>query len=87
MDKDGNELICVCNFVPVERTGYRIGVPRKGGYKVIFCTEDEKFGGKGYTATSYKSEEYPMHGYDDSISIDIPAMSVTYFKVPSKRKK
>ena len=87
MDNDGGELICVCNFVPVERKDYRIGVPRKGSYRPVFCSEDEKFGGNGYNAASYKSENVPMHGYDNSISIDIPAMSVTYFKVPAKRKK
>ncbi len=87
MDNDGNELICVCNFVPVERKDYRIGVPRKGSYRPVFCSEDEKYGGNGYNAVSYKSESVAMHGYDESISIDIPAMSVTYFKVPAKRKR
>ena len=87
IDSDGNEIICVCNFVPVSREGYRIGVPRKGSYKPLFCSEDERFGGSGFKTTSYKSEEISMHGYENSISIDIPPMSVTYFKVPQKRKK
>ena len=87
IDSDGNEIICVCNFVPVSRVGYRIGVPRKGSYKPLFCSEDERFGGSGFKTTSYKSEEISMHGYENSISIDIPSMSVTYFKVPQKRKK
>ena len=87
IDNEGNEIICVCNFVPVAREGYRIGVPRKGSYRPLFCTEDERFGGNGFKSTAYKSEEIPMHGYEHSVSIDIPAMSVTYFKVPQKRKK
>ncbi len=87
IDGEGNEIICVCNFVPVAREGYRIGVPRKGSYRPLFCTEDERFGGNGFKSTAYKSDEIPMHGYEHSVSIDIPAMSVTYFKVPQKRKK
>ena len=86
MDKSGNEIIAVCNFVPVARSDYRIGVPRKGTYKRVFCSEDAKFGGKDTsTAVSYKSENKEMHGYENSIAIDIPAMSVSYFSVPAKR--
>ena len=86
MDKSGNEIIAVCNFVPVARNDYRIGVPRKGTYKRVFCSEDTKFGGKDTSAAvSYKSENKEMHGYENSIAIDIPAMSVSYFSVPAKR--
>ncbi len=84
IDKDGNELICVCNFVPVDRTDYRIGVERKGSYKAVFSTDLAKFGGKTDKLKSYKSEEIGMHGFENSIAVDIPALSVTYYKVPAK---
>ena len=88
IDKSGNEIITVCNFVPVARENYRIGVPKKGTYKRIFCSESEKYGGKVSTgAKSYKSEAVPMHGFENSIALDIPAMSVSYFKVPAARPK
>ncbi|MBR3300490.1 MAG: alpha amylase C-terminal domain-containing protein, partial [Clostridia bacterium] len=86
MDKSGRELICVCNFVPVARKGYRIGVPKKGNYRPAFCSDYEKFGGKTAALEPAKSEEIPMHGFDNSISIDIPAMSVTYYKAPKQKK-
>ncbi len=87
MDKSGGEIITVCNFVPVKRDNYRIGVPRKGSYRRIFCTDSEKFGGvSDSVAKSFKSEEVPMHGYDNSIEIDIPAMSVSFFRVPASKK-
>ncbi len=85
IDKQGNEIICVCNFVPVGRSDYRIGVPRKGSYRQVFSSDLKKYGGKTEELKSYKSEAVPMHGYDNSVSIDIPAMSVTYYKVPAKR--
>lgn len=86
INKNGDEIICVCNFVPVSRSDYRIGVPNSGVYKTVFTTDDEKYGGNGGVEVSYKSEPKPMHGYENSISIDIPALSVTYYKVPKKRK-
>ena len=88
IDKSGNEIITVCNFVPVARENYRIGVPKKGTYKRIFCSESEKYGGTvSAGAKSYKSESVPMHGFKNSIALDIPAMSVSYFKVPAARTK
>ena len=87
IDKSGNELIAVCNFVPVARANYRIGVPKKGSYKRIFCSDSKSFGGVTEdTAVSYKSEKIPMHGYEDSVSLDIPAMSVSFYRVPVSRK-
>ncbi len=84
----GDEIIAVCNFVPVGRTDYRIGVPKKGSYKRVFCTDDVKYGGKTeLQATGVKAEAEPMHGYDYSVSLEIPPMSVSYYKVPAKRKK
>ncbi len=88
IDKSGNELIIVCNFVPVRRTDYRIGVPIKGSYKRVFCSDDVKFGGSTEALKdSFKAEKLSCHGYDFSISLDIPAMSVSFFTLPTKRTK
>ena len=45
----------ICNFVPVERRDYRIGVPQKGRYKLIFNTDAVEFGGSGISEKSFKS--------------------------------
>ena len=88
IDRSGNEIIAVCNFVPVARDGYRIGVPYEGTYEQIFSTDDEKYGGTGVVQNGkVKSEDFLMHGYDQSIVIDIPAMSVMYFKCTPKKKR
>ena len=87
IDKSGNEIITVCNFVPVARENYRIGVPKKGSYRRIFCSDSVNYGGTTEeTAVSVKSEKVPMHGYDNSVSISIPAMSVSFYRVPHQRK-
>lgn len=85
-DKSGKELLCVCNFVPVARKGYRIGAPVKGTYKPVFCSDDVKYGGKTEGLSQVVTENKAMHGFDNSISIDIPAMSVTYYKIPKAKK-
>jgi 1,4-alpha-glucan branching enzyme len=87
IDDDGEELIAVCNFVPVERRDYRIGVPSKGKYKVVFNTDSPDFGGSGITEKSFKSDSVPMHGFDESISMTLAPLSVIYLKYSPVKKR
>ena len=92
IDKSGKEIICVCNFVPITRENYRIGVPEDGSYKIIFNSDDEKYGGDGILEnkkiTAFEAEDEPMHGFDQSINMCIPALSVIYLeRKPSKKSK
>ncbi|MBP1561819.1 MAG: 1,4-alpha-glucan branching protein GlgB [Oscillospiraceae bacterium] len=88
IDRSGNEIIVVCNFVPVGRDNYRIGVPYEGTYEQVFCTDDEKYGGTGVVQNGkLKSKDYSMHGYEQSIVLDIPPMSAMYFKCTPKKKR
>ncbi len=80
------EIIIVCNFVPVERKGYRIGVPEKGNYELVFDSDDVRFGGSGTADKKYISEDIGMHGYEYSISMTLPPLTVLYLK-HSKEKK
>ncbi|MBQ3919626.1 MAG: alpha amylase C-terminal domain-containing protein, partial [Oscillospiraceae bacterium] len=74
------EIIVVCNFVPVTRTGYCIGVPYDGVYEQVLCTDDLKYGGSGEVENGrIKARSVPMHGCDHSISITIPGLSAIYF--------
>ena len=83
-----DEIIIVCNFVPVTRTDYKIGVPYEGTYEQILSTDDLKYGGSGEVDNGrIKAEEYSMHGYDYSISLTIPGLSAMYFRyVPPKKR-
>ncbi|MBR2042875.1 MAG: 1,4-alpha-glucan branching protein GlgB [Clostridia bacterium] len=88
IDKNGEKLIVVCNFVPVEREDYRIGIPDKGSYKTVFCSEWQEFGGTCERVnTSVKSQEIAMHGYENSISLKLPPLSVTYLKRNRRKVK
>ena len=89
IDRKGKEIIAVCNFVPVRREKYRIGVPQKGNYKIVFNTDEKEFGGEGLVKTkTYKAEEKPMHGHDYSIELDLAPLSAIYLeRVSSTAKK
>ena len=89
IDDSGNEVIIVCNFVPVKREGYRIGVPYEGQWQQVLSTDDAKYGGTGEVDNKKKkTEDYSMHGYDQSITIDIPPLSAMFFKyIPPKKRK
>ena len=80
--KDGkNNLLFVCNFTPVARDDYRVGVPKKKSYKLLLNSDDEKFGGSGKTRpVSYKAEAMPCDGREFSFAYPLPAYGVAVFK-------
>ena len=81
MDESGKEIIAVCNFTNVERLDYRIGVPKKGNYKVFFNSDDVAYGGDGRgNKDKIKAETINMHGFEQSISLDLPPLSTIYLK-------
>ena len=88
IDKKGNEIIVVCNFQPMLRENYSIGVPFDGTYSELFNTDAVEFGGSGITnGTAIVSDEIPMHGFEQSIKLTLPPMSVMYFKCIRKKPK
>ena len=80
INKKGNEIIVICNFCPVKRTNYRIGVPSCGTYKCVFSTDKLSYGGAGTRLMPVKSKNIPMHGFNQSIALTLPAMSVQYYR-------
>ncbi len=86
IDKNQNRVICVCNFQPVYREGYEIGVPVNGYYAEVFNTDDTKYGGTGITnGDNINSAGPAIHGCDQSIKLNLPPMSVMYFKCIKKK--
>ena len=71
IDESGKEVIAVCNFTNVERTEYRIGVPKKGNYKVFFNSDDTAFGGEGRgDRDKLRAEAVNMHGFEQNIFLE-----------------
>ena len=81
IDKNNNEIVVLCNFCPVERKNYKIGVPKGGTYKCVFSSDSVKYGGKTSRLNSVKTKNEPMHGMEQSIELTVPPMSVMYFQL------
>ncbi|HIZ56379.1 MAG TPA: 1,4-alpha-glucan branching protein GlgB, partial [Firmicutes bacterium] len=88
IDDSGNELIVICNFAPVLRENYRIGVPYYAAYREVFNTDDLLFGGTGIgNHTPVQAEDQMMHGLAQSIALTLPPMSILYFRPENIRAK
>ena len=80
-DTAGNEILVVCNFCPVVRKKYRIGVFKKGSYSCVFSSDKSIYGGKGTRLGRAVSQSIPMHGQENSIALTLPPMSVGYYNI------
>ena len=80
--KDGkNNLIFVCNFTPVERPDYCVGVPKKKTYRLILNSDAAEFGGSGAERPlSYKAKEKECDGRKYSFAYPLPAYGVAIFR-------
>lgn len=87
-EKDAQQLVIVLNFTPVPRDDYRIGVPGPGEYELLLNSDQKVFGGSDYeTAARVKAEAVPFHGFDYSISINLPPLAGIYLKYKKEAKK
>ncbi len=81
---EGDDVIAICNFAPVERDGYRFGIPEQKNYEIVLNSDDIRYGGTGIPEKEViLSEKIAMHGKANSIAVDIPPMSVMYLKPSS----
>jgi 1,4-alpha-glucan branching enzyme len=80
----GRELTCVGNFAPVLRENHRLGLPRKGTYRLIANTDSEVYGGNGVKMPrSIKAEEKPIHGQPFSAVVTLPPLATLWFEAPN----
>ena len=76
-----NNLLFVCNFTPMARPDYRVGVPKKKKYTLLLNSDDAKFGGEGTERpTVYQSEKSECDGRPYSFAYELPPYGVAIFK-------
>lgn len=73
---DNKELIVICNFTPVVRNNYRIGVPRQGYYHTLINTDAVQYGGSNVLNVTMESAPIPRHGKMHSLSLTLPPLAV-----------
>ena len=90
--EDPNDtLVIICNFTPVPRENYRIGVPdnfkAKSAIYQVFNSNDRKYQGSGdYVAHQLTVDEEGWNGRSQSLILDLPPLSITvHSKKPLKK--
>ncbi len=74
-------VLVVCNFTPVPRQGYRIGVPREGFWREMLNSDAGEYGGSGWgNFGGIPADPIPSHGRLHSLSVSIPPLSIMIFK-------
>ena len=74
-DEKGRKTLVLCNFAAQRWEDYRMGVPEADAYRVVLCSEEERFGGAGYPAEQlYHSEQEPLGQWANSITLDVPPL-------------
>ncbi|MBQ9544475.1 MAG: 1,4-alpha-glucan branching protein GlgB [Clostridia bacterium] len=89
ISRTGEELICVFNFCPVARTGYRIGLPDAGVYVLALSSDEKRFGGDDGFKKRVRAEKSQMHGCDYSAEFTLPPLGALFYKkrIENKDKK
>lgn len=79
-DKKKN-LLFVCNFTPMERLDYRVGVPRGKQYKLVLNSDDARYGGSGEERPLvYKAKKGECDGQPYSFAYPLPPYGVAVFE-------
>jgi 1,4-alpha-glucan branching enzyme len=74
-------VVAVCNFTPQAHMGYRIGLPEAGGYREIFNSDAQIFGGSNVGNGGYvQADKTESHGRPASALLTIPPLGVVFLK-------
>jgi 1,4-alpha-glucan branching enzyme len=70
-----------CNFTPVPRQGYRVGVPWGGCWREVLNGDAVEYGGSGQGNSGVRCAwDDPWHGLPSSMEITLPPLGVVFFK-------
>ena len=78
---DGRTVVAVCNFTPVVRHGYRIGVPVGGEYDELLNTDSTSYGGSDVgNAGRVTAQAVAAHGFTHSLELVLPPLATLVFR-------
>jgi 1,4-alpha-glucan branching enzyme len=79
-DQD-NQILCLCNFTPVPRYNYRVGVPGDGYYRELLNSDASAYGGSNMgNGGGLHTSTVPSHGMPNSLAVTLPPLSVLFLK-------
>jgi 1,4-alpha-glucan branching enzyme len=75
-------IAVACNFTPVPRAGYRIGLPTAGRWREVFNSDAVDYGGSGLGNLGVVvADAVPAHGLPASAAITLPPLATLYFRL------
>ena len=78
--KDG--VLVACNFTPVPREKYRVGVPFGGYWKELLNSDGKEYAGSGMgNGGGITAEPKPQHGRPFSLELTLPPLAAVFFRV------
>nr|WP_299172141.1 1,4-alpha-glucan branching protein GlgB [uncultured Allomuricauda sp.] len=75
-----DDLIVACNFTPVPRENYRVGVPKTTQLKLLFNSDDSKYSGSGIGKKTIKPSKTAWNGFEQSVSMTLPPLGVVIYR-------
>ncbi|MEM9362308.1 MAG: 1,4-alpha-glucan branching protein GlgB [Bacteroidota bacterium] len=75
-----DDLIVICNFTPVPRENYRVGVHKNKQMKLLFNSDDTKYSGSGIGKKTLKPSAKEWNGCPKSVNLTLPPLSVIVYK-------
>jgi 1,4-alpha-glucan branching enzyme len=76
---EARPIVCVCNFSPVSREAYRLGLPRGGRWAELLNTDSELYGGSGVgNLGAIAAEAKPWHDQPYSAELTLPPLGVLW---------
>jgi len=74
-------LLVVCNFTPVPRYNYQVGVPRGGYWREILNSDSKEYGGSGHgNVGGVEASHTSFHGHPNSLNLTLPPLGAMFFK-------
>ncbi len=87
-DANGNEVLVACNFTPVPRPAYRVGLPAHAAshWEPALNSDDLRYGGSGVmpSAGALTLEAVPHHGHQRSMQLLIPPLATVFLRAAAK---
>jgi 1,4-alpha-glucan branching enzyme len=78
----GESILVVCNFTPVPRENYLVGVPAGGYWKEILNSNGKEYWGIGLgNSGGVQADPRPIHGRNYSLNLTLPPLAIEFFKL------
>lgn len=75
------QIVCLCNFSPIVRSEYRVGLPLPGQYRQVLNTDAERYGGSDVGLfESLTAEQVPWQGQTYSASLTLPPLATVWLE-------